>query len=162
MLLMKNPQFLSKYYETLSNWPSHGKVKLPKFELDQANIEDFSLIAYFRASLIFYYPVSIMATRWHLLSFFIIKREKKFDPRTPFEARLSDPKTTTLPTELSKQRDFAKKNSFTGFPTSLKKIEKKNYRMKNTLTNICLRIFFSEVSIYSKIKRLKHFFPQLQ
>ena len=37
----------------MSKRQSQGKVKLPKFELDQAKTVDFSLIAYFRASLIF-------------------------------------------------------------------------------------------------------------
>ena len=45
MLLLKNPQFLSNCYETLSKCPSNGQIQMAKYQLDWVKIVDFSLIA---------------------------------------------------------------------------------------------------------------------
>ena len=60
MLLMKNAQFLTKSAETLAILPSLEVVVFTKFHYNWAKIVDFSLIAYLRASAIFYYPVFII------------------------------------------------------------------------------------------------------
>ena len=94
MLLMKNSQFLPNSLETWWKQPSHGKVKLPKFQLNPARIVDFSLIAYFRACLIFYSPVSTRK-RLSLLIFQVMRldflpyklqltKEKGLAVRKPF------------------------------------------------------------------------------
>ena len=54
---MKNPQFLANQAQTLAISPIHEIVILTKFHDDWTKIVDFSLIAYFRASLIFYASV---------------------------------------------------------------------------------------------------------
>ena len=54
MLLMKNPQFLADQAETLSILSIHGMVIFTKFHINWTKIVDFSLIAYFSASAIFY------------------------------------------------------------------------------------------------------------
>ena len=58
---MKNPQFLANQAQTLAILPIHEIVILTKFHDDWTRIVDFSLIAYFRASLIFYASVFMYA-----------------------------------------------------------------------------------------------------
>ena len=50
---MKNPQFLAYQAQTLAILPIHEIVILIKFHDNWTKIVNFSLIAYFRASLIF-------------------------------------------------------------------------------------------------------------
>ena len=57
---MKNLQFWSNFDETLSNVPKNEVVNWTKFGQDWTKIVDFSLIANFEASLIFYESVSII------------------------------------------------------------------------------------------------------
>ena len=67
---MKNPQFLSYQLDILAILPTDEIVILTKFHNNWTKIMDLSLIAYFRASLIFYasvfkylYPkVTVLAT----------------------------------------------------------------------------------------------------
>ena len=54
---MKNPQFLANQAETLAILPIHEMVILTKFHNDWMKIVDFSVIAYFWASPIFYYSL---------------------------------------------------------------------------------------------------------
>ena len=49
--LIKNPQFLSNFAETLRAWPSHGMINIWKFEQNWTKIVDFLIIAYFQAIL---------------------------------------------------------------------------------------------------------------
>ena len=56
---MKNPQFLANQAQTLAILPIHEMVILTKFHNDWMKIVHFSLIAYFRASLIFYFSLFI-------------------------------------------------------------------------------------------------------
>ena len=56
---MKNSQFLAYHAQTLVILPIHEIVILTKFHDNWAEIVDFSLIAYFGASLIFYASVFI-------------------------------------------------------------------------------------------------------
>ena len=49
--LMKNPQFLSNFVQTLGYWPTHGMINFWKFEQNQTKIVNFLLMAYFLASL---------------------------------------------------------------------------------------------------------------
>ena len=58
MLLMKNLQFLTNQAETLVILPIYETVIVTKFQINWTKIVDFSLIAYFSASAIFYYSVS--------------------------------------------------------------------------------------------------------
>ena len=51
MPLIKNPQFLSNFAQTFRDWSSNGLVNLSKFEQNWTKIVDFSLMAYFLASL---------------------------------------------------------------------------------------------------------------
>ena len=53
-LLMKNLQFWRKFHETFAKGPAHELVKWGKFQRFYSKIEDFSLIAKFLASPIFY------------------------------------------------------------------------------------------------------------
>ena len=55
---MKNPQFLADQAENLAILPIHGIVIFTKFHMNWTKIVDFSLIAYFGASAIFYDSVS--------------------------------------------------------------------------------------------------------
>ena len=57
MLLMKNSQFLAYHAQTLAILPIHEIVILTKFHDNWTKIVDFSLIAYFRAGLVFYASV---------------------------------------------------------------------------------------------------------
>ena len=45
--LIKNPQFLSNFTETLRAWPSHGMINIWKFEQNWTRIVDLSLIAFY-------------------------------------------------------------------------------------------------------------------
>ena len=54
---MKNSQFLAYQTQTLAILPIHEIVILTKFHNNWTKIVDFSLVAYFRASLIFYASV---------------------------------------------------------------------------------------------------------
>ena len=56
---MKNLQFLTNQAQTLAILPIHEIVIFTKFQVNWAKIVDFSLIAYFRTSAIFYDSVSI-------------------------------------------------------------------------------------------------------
>ena len=56
---MKNLQFLSNFDQTLSKGPINEIVNWTTFGQDWTKIVDFSLIANFEASLIFYASVSI-------------------------------------------------------------------------------------------------------
>ena len=49
MLLIKNPQFLPNFYDTLSKCPTHELVILAKCHKNWVKIVDFFLIAYFWA-----------------------------------------------------------------------------------------------------------------
>ena len=51
---MKIPQFLPDQAESWAILPIHGIIILTKFQVNWANIVDFSFIAYFRTSAIFY------------------------------------------------------------------------------------------------------------
>ena len=64
MLLMKNPQFLPESAETLAILPIYEIVIFTKFQINWTKIVDFSFIAYFCASAIFYYSVSIFSEIW--------------------------------------------------------------------------------------------------
>ena len=55
---MKIPQFLPDQAETWAILPIHEIVIFTKFQVNWAKIVDFSLIAYFRTSAIFYDSVS--------------------------------------------------------------------------------------------------------
>ena len=56
---MKNPQFLSKFDETLPKYPKHELVKLTMFHQFLPKIVDFSLIAYFESCIVRFASVSI-------------------------------------------------------------------------------------------------------
>ena len=58
VLLMKNPQFLSKYDETLPKCLQHELVKNAKFHQISTKIEDFSLIVLFGACIVRFASVS--------------------------------------------------------------------------------------------------------
>ena len=58
MLLIKNPQFLPNFDDTLSKWPIHELVNLAKCHKNWIKIVDFLLIAYFWARCQF---------RWYIL-----------------------------------------------------------------------------------------------
>ena len=47
MLLIKNPQFLPNYYETLSQLGTHEYLIVTMFHNDWVQIVDFSIKAYF-------------------------------------------------------------------------------------------------------------------
>ena len=51
---MKNVQFWRKFHETFPNGPTHELDKWGKFQRFYSKIEDFSLMAKFLASPIFY------------------------------------------------------------------------------------------------------------
>ena len=54
MLLIKNPQFLSNQYETLSKWGPHDNFILTKFRINWVKIVDFLIKAYFWFSVRFF------------------------------------------------------------------------------------------------------------
>ena len=59
MLLIKNPQFLPNFYDTLSKCPTHELVILAKCHKNWVKIVDFLLIAYFWAGVNFAGPYCI-------------------------------------------------------------------------------------------------------
>ena len=74
---MKNPHFLADQAETLSILPTHEIVIFTKFHTNWTKIVDFSLIAYFSASAIFYYSVFIILDFSNINHFFIAFRGQK-------------------------------------------------------------------------------------
>ena len=56
MLLLKNPQFLPNYYETLSKWSTLEYLILTKFHNDWVKIVDFLIKAYFWFTVHFFAP----------------------------------------------------------------------------------------------------------
>ena len=74
MLLMKNLQFLTNQAETLAILPIHEIVIFTKFQINWTKIVDFSLIAYFGASVIFYDSVSTyICTSFEKDIFFVLR-----------------------------------------------------------------------------------------
>ena len=63
---MKNPQFLSNLAHTLLILPTSELVIFTKFHENWSKIEDFSLMAYFQASLIFFGTVSTVPKKMEL------------------------------------------------------------------------------------------------
>ena len=66
---MKNLQFLINFDETLPKGPINEIVNWSKFGQDWTKIVEFSLIANFDASLIFYESVSTKISFLHMNSF---------------------------------------------------------------------------------------------
>ena len=60
MLLTKNPQFLSNFAQTFRDWSFNGQVNSSMFELNWTKNVNFSLIAYFWASALFYESVPMV------------------------------------------------------------------------------------------------------
>ena len=118
---MKNLQFWSNLAQTLSNWLPHFWEHLIKFHQNWTKIVDFSLLATFEASLIFYESVFSLVF-WLFSSLFMAiilnvqKRPQEDDTKHPIHQRFG---FSILWLTFSLQEEFGHGQEVRGFPRKI-------------------------------------------